>query len=151
MSSSLPPPSSPFSYIFTPFKISFVKNPKVKDAKITPGLDLSFHNWFSNTAAHPRPTPFPFFQNFAINSAIRSRVAGMVVMDVTVAVGKVMYRSQPGTETLHPGKGCWRDSQSLAGLFYPPSSFPLPDPPLRKNKPPFCYCFHWCSLIWALL
>lgn len=99
MSSSLPPPSSPFSYIFTPFKTSFVKNPKVKDAKITPGLDLSFHNWFSNTAAHPRPTPFPFFQNFAINSAIRSRVAGMVVMDVTVAVRKVTYRSQLGIET----------------------------------------------------
>lgn len=67
--------------------------------KKNPGLDLSFHNWFSNTAAHPRPTPFPFFQNFAINSAIRSRVAGMVVMDVTVAVGKVTYRSQLGIET----------------------------------------------------
>lgn len=75
----------------------------------------------------------------------------MVVMDVTVAVGKVTYRSQLGTETLHPCKGCWPDSHSLAGLFYPPSSFPLPGPPLLKNKPPFCHCFHWCSLIWGLL
>lgn len=29
----------------------------------------------------------------------------MVVTDVTVAVGKVKYRPQLGTETLHPGKG----------------------------------------------
>jgi hypothetical protein len=41
-----PEHSAPPPYIFTPLKTSSVKNPKVKDVRIIPDLDLSLHNWF---------------------------------------------------------------------------------------------------------